>query len=720
MFLICFIHRVFSQLTIQPSLTKGGSNNVSYSKSTNSYIFSYIGTDGSLSYNYSLDSTHGGGSLTGLTVNVNNSYTFYPSYGGGIDIGINESTYFSWQPAVTITLIKTDFSNNVLITDWRMKIITGQSSFNYMFRYTMRISYRTLIIKAEKLGEGNDIASQFDLGRCENAPNPVIIGVPYLSMFNVLYSGIKNAPKNEQVFTSMFFDWTATNSSALNQSDKIFSNSSVYYSQNATYNKKTDGTFNSLNEIIYLTVSPDLEDVLPNIPNPVSKYRDESINRIIFDYGEGGSNYWWNKTPDQIRTLYNDGITNCWMIVHDWQKNGYDCSYPTDVMPANNSYGGDKGLLNIRNTAVNYGYLFSLHEDYWIIQDDSPDFNQSLLALPEKPWHWCWNQTVTQYAIKPTKYSFFYNKISPLIHSNYQTNAGYDDAFTNAPPSYYVDYDASAEGAGKFLYSLEKLRQIGPDLEDIIQGPVSAEGGSHFLFEGYFDDFEAEIRFAKQGTGQYGGYYKPLLVNFDLLKMRNKSFVHGVGYYQRFFEDCPQGQYCSDHIGWGPDSVLIYTATELAYAHGGFFSARWKDDLLYQANIQYKYVFPMQELYANALIKSILYNDNGIFLTVSDYIKKYPNDFDCFGTNCSNSNFMGQVRIEYNNGVLVYVNRHPSKAWKISFNRPGWYNYHAYLNNSNSVSINTETFNSGNTFTLPPESGWVCYSPSPPLNKNSK
>jgi hypothetical protein len=426
-----------------------------------------------------------------------------------------------------------------------------------------------------------------------------------------------------------------------------------------------------------------------------------------------------------LRQLGAFGTNNGWFILHNWQNGGYDCGYPSNIMPSNPNWGGDEALINVRNIAVNeLGYRFSLHEDYWFIEEGVPGYNQSVLSLPITSWNWCSSDNIKEHPIKPTLYSYFYNWISPQIDTVYGTNSAYDDAYTNAPPDFYVDYDYTVEGAGKFLFTYQKLRQAATDLQTIHEGPVSAEGGSHMLYVGYYDDFEAEIFTGKHYTTNYrlGGYYRPLLVDFDILKMREKSFVHGMGYYDRFFCDGFDYNNCQYHGPIGNKEVLEYTATELAYAHGGFFEAKYdNNNLMYQANAQFNHVYPMQSLYANSNVSSILYNDNGSFLTVSEYIMKYPDTYNCFinSENCYNDNFMGQVKITYVNGVVVYVNRHPWKTWDNIPISGSWYNCHASINGGFAIVLETGTINGQNSFSLPPENGWVCFSPIIPQTSGS-
>ena len=154
------------------------------------------------------------------------------------------------------------------------------------------------------------------------------------------------------------------------------------------------------------------------------------------------------------------------------------------------------------------------------------------------------------------------------------------------------------------------------------------------------------------------------------------------------------------------DIVLQYIATELAYGHGSYIPTpdlTWESDdsIFAHAKLEYKYVYQVQNDYANAAPIKILYNDNDTLKTVSEYIKSYPKDY----TNISSDNFMGQVKVVYSNGLIVCVNRHPSHSWKVNIGRTnGWFDYNANGNLYTGTSPTT-------TFILPPKNGWVVYDP---------
>jgi hypothetical protein len=126
-------------------------------------------------------------------------------------------------------------------------------------------------------------------------------------------------------------------------------------------------------------------------------------------------------------------------------------------------------------------------------------------------------------------------------------------------------------------------------------------------------------------------------------------------------------------------------------------------------------VLPAQRLYANAMPVSILYHDPSTndVVTASDYIRRYPTTFD----KSTNINFMSQVRVTYDNGVVVCVNRHPTQPWSVTLGHPGgWFNFNAVLNGTNTQWVGATNLTS---YTLPATNGWVVFAPDLTLPKIS-
>lgn len=729
---------IISQTTPQPT-PPSGTNDVYLDSRTNSYVFRYLeGSVEKLRYTYSRAN---GGYLNGLTATTNGQ-TFHPSNGGGLYVQVPEGTYYSWQTSnVSFELLYENLEDNVLYTKWRMTINTGINTYYYVYHHIMYIEGKTLVFRVlQNSNQEDNYAAGYDLDRCEGTGDAYIIGIPYLPMFNIL---LKN-----DVYTSSYFDWLHTNASRLDPKNSSYSSTSKYFSQNAEYKKKTDGYRNEFDEIFYLTVSENLEEVFPNIPNPVNTTtREQSINSMVWDW-------WYSFGGTDMDSMYINGLRNLWIIVHDWQYYGYDIKFPAGFTAARPStcsgYSGDVGLERMGDSAYSYNYLFSVHENYVDYHSNASPYFLSGDAVYDSdnniiPYY-CFdaNSSVTcpvtvnmngfcSNILNSSKAPIYMNYFAPNIHDNYKTTASYLDVHSSYNPSRYVDYDATEQYPAMFKGPHTNYSSMGNYARSFHEGPVSGEGLCHFLYAGYFDDFEAEIHSGKDFQGGYGqpwkgGYYFPVNVDFELLKLRPKTFSHGVGYDVRFFY-VPNSNY-GQYIGRDIDSQLIYMATTLAYGHGGWIPPKgnvptidndpvygnW-NAFIYALKIQ-KHIYSMQALYGDEEISSILYNDNGKLVTASDYIRSYPLEHEQFydTENISNYNFMSQIRIEYKNGVVVYVNRHPSKPWNdITLGSSGgWYNYHAYINGSSSISFDTAKIFTEATFSLPPENGWVCYSPNSP------
>lgn len=625
--------------------------------------------------------------------------TLYPSYFGGISVITPANKIFHpWSTDVKYILLK-KMKN---YSEWMMLV---ENKYYIKFSTEVEIVKKRLTIHFKDIGrdiledttkfENIDVFA-FYLDRCENAINPHIIGIPYLTTFNVLFAN--------NCFVSMYFDWTKTSASQILPYNTIYSNSSVYYSQYALYNKLTNGKRNKLDETVILKVSENIEDVFPDIPNPESQYYKESAKRLIFDDWKTFDN-----SINQLVKLEKAGISNVWHILHNWQNQGYDVALP-DVYPANSNFGGNTELLKVSQFNKSNGNLFSLHENYIDIFKLSSQYTKSNLSLnSESKFLFNWlnpNNLDSSFIVKPSRVISILSPVSTLIHNEFETTASYHDVSSSYDPSKFVDYDHEQPDAGKFLQPYKSSIAIAESLRKIHSGPVSGEGLAHFLYAGYYDDFCAQLHTGKSLPGAFygqteklGGFYKPLIVNFDLLKLKEKTFAHGMGYYSRFFYNSTNNW---GSIGFSKDSALMYAATELAYGHGAFCSSD-SYNFVEQCEIEYKYVFPMQIRYSESKVQLILYNDNGKMLTASDYIRKYPATFDNFFS----PDFMAQVYVKYENGVEVFVNRHPNKKWNIGdFKKAGFYSFNAEYNSNSSLFSGNSN---GGKFTLPSSNGWMCY-----------
>ncbi len=672
--------------SVKPSAPAGSySNSVSFNVAGNVYRFFYTGADGTLEYEYAPVAN---GSLYPVRCKVNGTYVVRPANVGGLSLISNATEVFPWQAGVSFQLLDVHSNNNVLSTTW--KISAGAS--NIVYTYQFSISARTLSIQVSAT---NAISGGLYLDRCEDATNPIVIRVPSLTTMNVLLAG--------GVFTSMFVDWESTSASTIYPLDSVFSTNSVYFAQQALYLPRTDGTRNKVNETLYLTVSPSLTDVLPNAPNPISPYKNLGAQYLIFDHWQTP----FSLLKSHVEALHLAGVSNIWFIAHVWQTGGFDNKYP-DVLPANSSYGGDAGLQSLSETVRTNGYLFSVHENYVDFYTNTASWNTNAIARNsdaslKKAWS---NETthLQSYEMKPSLASNYLATFAPQIHTNYTTTASFLDVHSAANPSDKVDYDITVTNGGMFRETLSRYRALAAQLRNIHQGPVSGEGNHHFLYAGYYDDIEAQLNVGSYAPMTQGSWL-PLFVDFDLWKIHGKALLHGVGYYERYFSDTNGN---SIFTTVAKDKVLAYIAAELAFGRGGFIPTQDRTyDYIEVAKLEQRHVLPAQKLYANAMPVSILYHDpaSNDLVTASDYIRRYPTTFD----KSTNANFMSQVRVTYDNGVVVCVNRHPSQPWTTTLGHPGGnFNFNAILNGTNTQWVGVTNLT---TYTLPATNGWVVFTP---------
>ena len=125
----------------------------------------------------------------------------------------------------------------------------------------------TFSIRGKALGVSarcdDPVVSAFSLGTIGLAPLRKTIPIPYLAG-DVHYLPV------QQVFVTRYLDWTKSHGSRCPQGE-------------AVYEPTTAGQRNALFETGYIAVSPDIGEVLPNIPHPPSPHLAALGPRIMLD-----------------------------------------------------------------------------------------------------------------------------------------------------------------------------------------------------------------------------------------------------------------------------------------------------------------------------------------------------------------------------------------------------------------------------------------------------
>jgi hypothetical protein len=437
------------------------------------------------------------------------------------------------------------------------------------------------------------------------------VPVPY-------YSGQVFYLAAEDLFAGTFLDWTA-------------SAASTHENTRAIYGARTDGSRNFLHERAVYTAAWHLAETLPNIPNPPSPFREHLADKIILDTWGGR----FENIATNLMRLHDYGLRGCAVIIHDWQRSGYDNALPAHV-PANEKLGGEPAMKQLVAVARQLGFDIALHENYVDYYPNYEGFNESEVALDSQGKRvnaWFNPGTKIQsFAVQPHAILPLAHRESAQIRERYQPNADYLDVHSAVPPWFHVDYRPGAEGAGSYQPVWAAHRQLWAFERATYGGPVLGEGCNHWFWSGLLDGVEAQFG---DGWQAGAGRTAPLMVDFDLLKIHPLQFNHGMGYYERWWSAAT----------WGsqpPMEVLDqYRMQEIIFGHAGFLGGSTYANVPL-AWLEHHLVSPVTARYAAARPTAIEYQIHDRWVD---------------GTQAAKAGVWNRVRVSYENGLVVTANQ---------------------------------------------------------------
>ncbi len=434
------------------------------------------------------------------------------------------------------------------------------------------------------------------------------------------YSGQVFYLAAENLFVNTFLDWKASSATS-------------HQGTRARYEALTDGTRLPLAERAVFSPSWYLPEVLPGIPNPPSPFREQVGGRLVIDVW-GGS---YQRIEDDLKTLADHGVKEGIVLIHNWQRDGYDNALPAHY-PAAADKGGEPAMKSLVATGKRLGHLMALHENYVDYYPNYEHFNEreiSLNSAGERQKAWYNPSTgIQSFAVAPDAILQLAASQSPEIQKRYATTACFLDVHSAVPPWFHVDQRATAEGAGRFAFVFDTHRQLWQYERVNHNGPVLGEGNNHWFWSGLLDGAEAQYG---AGWPNNQGRQAPLAVDFDLLRIHPLQVNHGMGYHQRWWSD-------ADEELWGPSPPMVafdqYRLQTLAYGHAPFLSRDWNNVRL--AWLEQNLSVPVATRYALARPLAIDYLVNYEWVDATSAAKAGDNS---------------RVRIQYDNGLTLVANQ---------------------------------------------------------------
>ncbi|MCX7014794.1 MAG: hypothetical protein NTW86_19975 [Candidatus Sumerlaeota bacterium] len=493
----------------------------------------------------------GDGSLSDLTVEIGGR-AFQPCWTGGLAFPVPGGEAKPGVNGLRANLMGTHLEGgDTLVAQWSLRA----GSLALPYRYVIDLKGKSLVVD---ISTNQGVASRLDIGQAKGLRDAKAIVVPYLTYYD-------GGPKivcsraGKPIFLSALLDWYNSDASQWFGLPAKTGVEGVAYNGGATYLPSTAGRRNPVRERLFLTASGDVQEVLPNIPNPpcdTGPIARECVYRNIgFLYQ--------NKLLTQYKALGIDKFIVCHHGI-GWQALGE--SFTLRDRPAPSI--GQERMAAYGAFVRGLGYRFGTYTNYVDYAPVNGNWRQDDVALaPSGQWQRAWPRCYTLKPLRAVEYEALY---APRIHQLYGTTAQYLDVHTAFPPWIKTDYDARIPGAAMFRTTFNAYARLLWNESPAHDGPVISEGGAHWLYAGIVDG----------NYGQFGRtppfpapFAVPHFIDFDLLKMHPKMTDVGMGMPVMYYGKT--GDWTSDHKRLSPFSDRFLAAT-IAFGHIGFLTEEWE------------------------------------------------------------------------------------------------------------------------------------------------
>ncbi len=598
---------------------------VGFTQIGTTYRWSVVGGKDRIVYSY----TPKTGTLSDLTATFNGGRPFHPLANGGFTFVLPDGTTAApGSPRLKADLKAVRLGENGLAVRCQW-LLDGKPFAQTELK--LHAERKTLAIQL--LG-GDGKAAELTFGAATGLASPVLTTVPYWVLRGG--KGLKDPALlyADGMLMTVFDDIYSSNASELFGGSAMLPGSAARLNGGARYNPLTNGRRNEADETFYLTLSSELPEVLPHIPNPPNPTMPLTRNAIWV------TRMWYDKMPcpdyfprafEMLRQLHRYGVRNLIVRDHGTLNRQYSPKrrgdgMVTEILP---DIGGDAACAEyLRRATDELGYRMGLYSNYTLLHTNNPaefTHDRFTLDVDGNPRYGSGATLMTKYACLRE----IQRQVNGILKSKFKLTCTYPDQYTCRAPWAFTDYDARVPEAGKFSPALRVLADSLLIERKDFQIALS-EGISQWPLAGFCDSYAQ--------PGNVEEFYFP---EFQLRKIHLLS------------NDC--GTHLTHVAKYTAEDVDRLLADQFAFGTIGHIYgiySRAPRPVTY-ATLKSHYIpRQTQKWYAGVPVKGIRYHHQGKMLTAVEAV-------------AAQSLADNQIRIQYESGLEVWVNGPGASPWTI-------------------------------------------------------
>ncbi len=594
------------------------------------------------------------GTLADITVEVEGQEPFCPCVGGGLVFESPEATLTPPYGGDQAALISEKLEGECLQSVWELSL--GEEQLRYALKLRMVASSLVVEVQAE-----GSWAQELRIGHPDRAGKSRAFEVPMLvwdwnlpkaeASFDYQRpesirrkGGRARSPAvllTGEVFLSAIFDWYVSDASFVYATAER-EGETAGFDGGAYYLPVVDRGRNPLHEKLILTASKSFEAVLPNIPNPPSRYTELMRDRV-FSHG-------CQPLTSVIRHK-NLGIQAVATLVQPYPAAGERGDYRATVDQGcmedwiDDPGPGKGGLQRVVRRAREFrsiGWMIGAYTNYCMMSPVFPCYTQFPPALDSSGFPQTrWPGTM----VPATGETFEYlERQSEKIKRRCGFQIIYDDQRTIVPIWHLNDYTPYGEGAGKFRETFEQGAQLYMERAKLYGGPILSEGGMHWMYSGLVDGNLSRVQHNTWAGDDCSP--PPDLVDFELRKIHLLTV-----------DNCGNDYFDS----WAPEVRDRFICQTLAYGKSGLWIRYTGEGQETQAmSCRVYYTFHLaQKRYRCVGVQEIRYHDGQRLVDTSTILK-------------AGQESRGRIYARYENGFESWTNLNAKEAWSIEVDGGQW------------------------------------------------